>query len=183
MRGQHSSGLTALVALLCAACTPSVPAPPDGGEGLPAGAMAAIETHLAGISNGRLVCGAGNLAEAAHLTGYINDDDRPDFLLDTRALHCRANRDGPAVNYFCGSGICAFPLIVSDAERWRVVPMMAGNEARLVEHYRETRIEIREAARGIPGGAVAVREYAWRNGRLVRTGEWTEGVEARRTGG
>jgi hypothetical protein len=179
----QQTGLPALAVALTAAwstaCSPA-PGPVPDDAGLPAGVLAAFHDHIDTISDGALVCRDPDIAAAAQLSGRINADDRPDFIVDTRALNCTATRDGPAVAYFCGTGTCAFPLLVSDGEGWRPVVLMFGHEARIVEHYQETRIEIREGARGVPGGAVTVREYAWRDGRLVRIGEWLEAVEADR---
>ncbi|MAC39195.1 MAG: hypothetical protein CMH94_09010 [Oceanicaulis sp.] len=176
MRRFGLAGTAALTAMACsqqdAAETPAA--------GLPAGVLAAFHDHLDRISGGALVCRDGDIAAAATVSGDINADRRPDYVVDTRSLNCQARRDGPAVAYFCGTGSCAFPLIVSQGEAWQTVALMSGNQARIVQHYRETRIEIREGARGVPGGGITVREYTWREGRLVRTGEWVEGVEARR---
>lgn len=171
----------ALVLTLAAACSPA-PGPVPDDAGIPAGVLVAFRAHLDTISDGALVCRDDDVVAAARLSGRINQDDRPDYVVDTRALNCTATRDGPAVAYFCGTIACAFPLLVSDGEEWRAVVLMSGNSARIVEHYRETRIEVRQGARGVPGGAVTVREYAWRDGRLVRTGEWMEAVGTGRAG-
>ena len=178
---RRAAAALALTLSLATACSPA-PAPVPDDAGLPAGVLAAFHDHLDAISDGALECRDHDIAAAAQLSGRINADDRPDYVVDTRALNCTATRHGPAVAYFCGTSACAFPLLVSDGEEWRAVVLMSGNSARIVEHYRETRIEVRQGARGVPGGAVAVREYAWRDGRLVRTGEWMEAVGADRSG-
>ena len=76
--------------------------------GLPAGVLAAFHDHLDRISGGALVCRDGDIAAAATVSGDINADRRPDYVVDTRSLNCQARRDGPAVAYFCGTGSCAF---------------------------------------------------------------------------
>jgi hypothetical protein len=171
-------GPAALALGLCVNCS----APPDHpGDGeLPPAALAAFQDHLAGISDGALVCPDAEIEAARRVTAFINADAEPDFVLETRVLNCRETRGRPAVAYFCGSFACAFPLLVSGEEGWQVVTLMSGNHVQAREHYRETRLEVREIARSEPGGrAVAVREYAWRDGALTRIGEWVESSDAR----
>ena len=171
--------LSALAALCAANCSPAPPDHPENGR-LPDAARIAFAAWLDGISEGSLICSAETIDAARAATGFVDDDVQPDFVIETRALHCQTRRGEPAVGYFCGATACSLPLIVSGGGDWQVVQLMSGNHVRVVEHYRETRIQVREIDRGAPGGRmVLVREYAWRDGALVRINEYSETAEAR----
>ena len=174
--------LSALGALCVANCSPPPPAHPETGR-LPAAAQTAFAAWLDQISEGSLACEPAEVDAARAATAFVDDDAEPDFVIETRALHCRTRRGESAVAYFCGTTACAFPLLVSRRGDWQVVQLMSGNHVRAIEHYRETRIQVREIDRGAPGGRmVLVREYAWRDGALVRINEYSETAEARRGG-
>jgi hypothetical protein len=145
---------------------------------LPPAALATFQDYLDRVSGDALVCPAAEVA-AASRAGHVDTDGQPDFIIEGRALNCRSTRGEAAVGYFCGSRACAFPLLLSQGGAWRVVTGLSGNELSLVEHYRETRIQLREPAAGLPGSGVSVREYVWRDGELVRIGTWVETPEAR----
>jgi hypothetical protein len=164
-----------------AACAEEAgPALPDE-AGLDPAALAAFQRHLDRISSGTLDCSRRSIAAAATVRGRIDADGLDDIFIDTRSLQCRSRRgQDVALTYFCGVSACAYLLLLSDGGRWQVVPGLSGNRLSLVEHYRETRIEIRETARGGSAGHdVWVREYAWRDGQLVRVRAWAEMAEPR----
>ncbi len=171
--------LPVLAALLLVNCSPPPPDHPENGR-LPDDAHIAFAAWLDRISEGSLICEAEDVDAARVLSAHVDEDARPDHVIETRSLHCRTRRGEPAVGYFCGTTACSFPLIVSQGGDWQVVQLMSGNHVRAMEHYLETRIEVREIDRGAPGGrSVLVREYAWRDGALVRIGEYSETAEAR----
>ncbi|MAK63782.1 MAG: hypothetical protein CMF75_03410 [Maricaulis sp.] len=173
-------GLSLCLAVTLMACSGEAPPPVPDEAGLPDGAIAAFQDYLHRISEGGLVCEAAEIDSARALTAYVDTDVEPDFVIETRALHCQSRRGESPVGYFCGTTACAFPLIVSRDGAWQVVQLMSGNHVRALEHYRETRIQVREIDRGAPGGhGVRVREYAWHEGELVRVGEFSEDADAR----
>ncbi len=168
--------LSACTIASLAACAAEVPPPVPDEAGLPDAAITAFQDYLDRISENSLVCATDDISAARALSAYVDGDAVPDFVIETRALHCQTRRGEPAVGYFCGATACSLPLLLSGGEDgWQVVQLMSGNHVRAMEHYRETRIEVREIDRGAPGGRnVLVREYAWREGELVRINEYSE---------
>ena len=160
-------------ALLGACARDDMPALPE--ERLPNGALDVLQAHVRAIGNGDLSCDDQVLSQAPRVSTDINADGRPDFAVDTRNLHC-TSRDGNVPDaYFCGFYMCGFPLLVSNAESWDVVQLMAGNEIEVVDYYREARFRVRQINLGDPTRrTVLIREYAWRDGRLQRVAERTE---------
>ena len=127
------------------------------------------------MSEGRLNCSAAHINAAPRLAADFNGDGPADYVIDAARLDCQLRPGLWDDNYFCGLNICAFPLLVSEGEAWRVVTLMSGNAVEMVEHYRETRIRISQGNFGIVGGdMIQVREYAWRDGQLRRIAERQE---------
>lgn len=162
-----------------AACAEEARRPLPDDLALEQAALAAFQDYLAQASTGTLDCPVRTIEAASRLRGRIDGDGIEDVIIDTRSLQCRSRRgQDVALTYFCGVSACSYLLLLSDEGRWHVVPGLSGNRLSLVEHYRETRIEIRETARGGSAGHdVWVREYAWRDGQLVRVRAWAEMAE------
>ena len=163
-----------LSAALVVGCTDStVPSLPE--EQLPRGALEALQQHVRDIGGGDLRCDRQVLADAPHVINDINSDGRPDFAIDTRNLSCTSREGNVPDAYFCGLYVCGYPLLVSTAEGWDVVQMMAGNEIEAMQYYREPRFRVRQINLSDPSRrTVLVREYAWREGRLQRVMERAE---------
>jgi len=164
------------VVLGLAACSPAPVAnlPEDR---IPRPAVRAFIEYASVLGGGQLRCSAMAVAQAPRAEIDINDDGRMDYAIDTRQLSCIA-QSGSATSYFCGYTDCAFPVIVSTGDGWSVIPMMSGNSIEAVSHYRDARFRVRSLDRGNPQSpGVLVRDYAWREGHLVRVHQTTEQPE------
>jgi hypothetical protein len=169
-----------LSGLLVVACSPrEIAALPD--DRLPQAALAAFQRHVETLGDGTLTCSAAAIEAAPRATGFINDDLTPDYAIDTGRISCQASGDAAPTAYFCGLYTCAFPALISNGDDWRVVPLMSGNEIEVRTVYQSTHFQVRQVNFGDPGGdTVVVREYAWRDGELVRVTERSEQVAASR---
>ncbi|WP_323761681.1 hypothetical protein [Maricaulis sp.] len=163
--------LTAAMAL--SACSDEPDPLPDEAR-LPDAAVAALQVHLAAMSDGDLTCSHAAIEAAPRAVGFINDDRLPDFAISTQDLQCRSEI-GSAVAYFCGGSICAFPALMSDGADYQVIWLMSGNEVSTRTDYQEARFVVRQGVfAGSAGSRVAVREYVWRDGTLTRVLEREE---------
>lgn len=161
---------------LIAGCAPA--AAPPGDAGLPPAAIAAFQSHVQTLGKGVLNCTARSIEAAHRVSGYINDDDRPDYAIDTRDLRCTTSDDSLSYAYFCGRSMCSYPALVSEGDGWRVIPLMSGNAISVERRYQDSLFIVRQMNAGDPGrDSILVREYGWRDGELVRLAEYAEGVD------
>lgn len=160
--------------VLAAGCSPG---PPDAlpEDRMPREALQTFEGFISEIGGGALRCSPRSIRDAAYIRADINRDGAPDFAIDTRQLSCVARNGEVAAAYFCGTYTCAYPLLVSGEEGWRVVPMMSGNEIEVVTRFYDEILRVRQINFGDPSrSTITVRDYAWEEGELRRVAERAE---------